>query len=283
MTPVQLAELEAWIDLHTAAREGLDERTAAAILMLYAGISLADAAAVEEAAEAAADTSNTAALLAAGLMAQYLTTVTNTMSGENLPTPAVLLGPLRNGADMRRVFQRPAKLYRRQVAKGVPPAEAFKQAMNYAAGLTESNNTLAMREAARLTMVALAPSAGVTGYRRILRPELSKTGISCGLCIVASDRVYKTSQLMPIHPPSCNCDILPVVGAAGGAGDPGNSFNNLDLQDLYALAGDSSDSDALKKVRVQVNEHGEYGPVLTYSGQKFTDWRDIGLTARNAA
>ncbi len=69
----------------------------------------------------------------------------------------------------------------------------------------------------------------------------------------------------------------------GGAGDPGNSFNNLDLADLYALAGGSSDSYDLKKVRVSVNEHGEYGPVLGYTGQKFTDWESIGLSTRNAA
>lgn len=280
MTPEQLAEVEALVDMHTAARAGLDERTIAAILMLYAGISLSDATAVAEAAEAAADTSNTAALLAAGLMAQYLASVTSSMTGESLPTPAVLLGPLRAGVDMRRVFQRPAKLYRRQVAKGVAPAEAFRQAMQLAALLTETNNTLAMRQASQAALAALGPEAGITGYRRIVRPELSRTG-SCGLCIVASDKVYRRAQLMPLHA-RCNCDVLPIVGAAGGAGDPGNSLNNLDLGDLYAAVDSNSGRD-LKKVRVQVVEHGEYGPTLVDARQKFTDWRDIGLTARNAA
>lgn len=268
MTPEQTREVEVWLAQHAQAREGLDERTMLAILALYAGVNLYDRLAVEEAAEAAADTSNTAAILAAGLMAQYLATVTSTMTGEDLPTPAVLLGPLRNGADMRRVFQRPAKLFRRQVAKGVAPAEAFKQAMDLAAKITETNNTLAMREAARVALTELGPQAGVTGYRRILRPELARTG-SCGLCVVASDRIYKRAQLMPIHA-NCNCDVLPIIGKAYGPGDPGNSFNNLDLEDLYAMAGDSNSGRDLKKVRVTVNEHGELGPLLGVAGQKFT-------------
>lgn len=280
MTPEQLREVEIWLDQHTAARQGLDERTVLAILALYAGVNFYDRLAVEEAAEAAADTSNTGALLAAGLMAQYLATVTSTMSGEDLPTPAVLLPPLRNGADMRRVFQRPVKLFRRQVAKGTTPTEAFKQAMNLATVLAETNNTLAMRQASQLVLAELSAEAGVTGYRRILRPELAKTG-SCGLCIVASDQVYHRAQLMPMHA-NCNCDVLPIIGAAGGAGDPGNSLNNLDLGDLY-FAADSRAGDELKKVRIQVNEHGEYGPSLAVHGQQFTDWRDLDLPARNAA
>lgn len=281
MTPEELREVEFWLAQHTNARQILDERTVLAILALYAGVNLYDRLAVEEAAEAAADTSNTAAILAAGLMAQYLATVTSTMSGEDLPTPAIILGPLRNGADMRRVFHRPAKLFRRQVAKGVAPAEAFKQAMDLAAKLTETNNTLAMREASRLALSELGPRAGVTGYRRIVRPELARTG-SCGLCIVASDRIYKRADLMPIHN-GCNCDVLPIIGKAYGAGDPGNSFNNLDLEDFYAAAGDSNSGRDLKKVRVQVNEHGEYGPTLGDANQKFTDWRDLDLPARDAA
>lgn len=273
MTPEQMQELEAWIDQHAAAREDLDARSIAAIVALYAGVNLYDRLAVDEAAEAAADTSNTAVLLAAGLMAQYLATVTSTMTGEDLPTPAFLIPAIRNGADMRKVFQRPAKLFRRQVAKGTPPAEAFKQAMDLAAKITETNNTLAMRLASQAALEELGKRVGITGYRRIVRPELAKTG-SCGLCIAASDRVYKKALLLPIHD-QCNCGVLPIIGAVGGAGDPGNSLNNLDLADVYAEAGNSSDSYDLKRAVFQVNEHGELGPVLTVEGQKFTGPDDL--------
>lgn len=279
MTPEELREVEAWLAQHTAAREQLDQQTAAAVLAAYAGVNFYSQQAIDEAVEQAADTSDIATVLAAGMMAQYLASVTSIMSGEDLPAPSVLLPPLRNGADMRRVFQRPIKMFRRKVSEGMPPAEAYAQAMRYAAGLTEGNNTAAMREAARQALTEMAGTAGITGYRRILRPELSKTG-SCGLCIAASDQVYRTSELMPIHPPSCNCDVLPIVGAKNGAGDPGNSFNNLDLGTLYADAGSTSTRD-LAKVRYAVNEHGEFGPVLTVKGQKFTGPEEVA--AREAA
>lgn len=273
MTPEQLREIEFWLDQHTAARDGLDQRTVLAILALYAGLNFYDRLAVEEAAKAAADTSNTAAILAAGLMAQYLATVTSTTVGEDLPTPAILLPPLRNGADMRLVYQRPVKMFRRQVAKGTPPAEAYRQAMHMATVMTETNNTLAMRQASQIALSQLASEANVTGFRRVLRPELSKTG-SCGLCIAASDQVYSRAQLMPLHA-NCNCDVLPIVGAAGGTGDPGNSLNNLDLGSLYAAAGDSTDGRDLKRIRFEVNEHGELGPVLTVEGHAFTSEADL--------
>jgi hypothetical protein len=272
VTPEQLREIEFWLDQHTAARNGLDQRTVLAILAMYAGVNFYDRHAVEEVAEAAAETSNTAAILAAGLMSQYLATVTSTVVAEDLPTPAVLLPPLRNGADMRLVYQRPIKLFRRQVAKGTPPAEAYRQAMHAAATLTETNNTLAMRQASQIALSQLATEANITGYRRILRPELAKTG-SCGLCIAASDQVYKRADLLPMHG-GCNCDVLPIVGAAGGTGDPGNSLNNLDLGDLYAAAG-STDGGDLKRTRFEVNEHGELGPVLTVEGHTFTGPDDL--------
>ena len=280
MTPEQLREVEFWLAQHTAGRADLDLRTIAAILAVYAGVNFYDDVAVQAAAEQAADVSNTATILVAGLMAQYLATVTSTMTGEDLPVPAVLLAPLRYGADMDRVFQRPIKMFRRKVSEGMSPEKAFELAMKYAATLTEANNTLAMRDATVKALEDLGPQAGITGYRRVLRPELSKTG-SCGLCIVASDQVYKRKQLMPLHE-NCNCDVLPIVGAKNGPGDPGNSFNNLDLKAIYAQS-DSTSGEDLKKVRIQVNIHGEYGPSLGRHGQKFTNWHDLGLPARNAA
>src|SRR5699024_80203 len=39
------------------------------------------------------------------------------------------------------------------------------------------------------------PNNAVVGYRRVVHPELSKSGQSCGLCIVASTMEYKKSDL----------------------------------------------------------------------------------------
>jgi hypothetical protein len=281
VTPQQLRDLLIWVNQYAAALDAIDQETIATIVALYSGRNFYSVREAAELAEEAAETSATAALLAAGLAAQYLITVSSLMSGEDLPTPAVILPLLRNGTDMRRVFQRPLKMFRRLVAKGVSPADAYRQAMNLAALLTETNNSLAAREAFNQALDAIGDRIGVTGYRRIVHPELSKTG-SCGLCIVASDQVYNRRELLPMHG-RCKCTVLPIIGAAGGAGDPGSSLNRMALGDFYALAGNSNLGDDLKKVRVQVNEHGEYGPSLGYTGQKFTSWEDLGLTARNAA
>lgn len=280
MTPQQLRDLLVWVDQYAAALNDIDLETIATIIALYEGRNFYSAAVAAEIAEEAAQTSNAAALITAGLAAQYLTTVSSLMAGQELPTPAIVLPPLRNGADMRRVYQRPLKLFRRQVAKGATPAEAYRQAMNLTGLLTETNNSLAAREAFNQALNALGDQIGVTGYRRIVHPELSRTG-SCGLCIVASDQVYNRRDLLPLHA-RCKCTVLPVIGEKDGVGDPGSSLNERSIGDFYTLAGTTLGED-LKKVRVQVNQHGEYGPSLGYTGQRFTSWEDLNLAAPNAA
>lgn len=289
MTPQQLRDLQAWVEQYAAGVDELDERAAAAIVAAYAGVNFYSRAAVDEAAEQAADMSNTAALMMAGLAAQYVATTTSLITDQELPTPAVLLPPLRRGADMRRVFARPAKTFRRLVAQGKTPDEALAQAMRLAGMLAETNNRLAGREAASQSMNRLADAARITGFRRIVHPELSRTG-ACGLCIVASDQVYARNKLLPMHE-RCKCTVLPVIGEAGGASDPGNSLNGMSLGDFYALAAARPNAqrrsgtarEDLSKVRVQVREHGEYGPTLTNAGQRFLSWEDLGLAAPGAA
>jgi hypothetical protein len=104
---------------------------------------------------------------------------------------------------------------------------------------------------------SLSAQKTVTGWRRVIHPELTKGG-TCGLCIAASDRIYHVSDLRPIHD-HCACTTLPIVGSM----DPGNSLNNLDLETLYQHAGGSTSGRALKNTRYSIDEHGELGPVLT--------------------
>jgi hypothetical protein len=95
----------------------------------------------------------------------------------------------------------------------------------------------------------------VIGYRRVIHPELSRSGV-CGLCITASDRVYKVGELRPIHA-NCKCTIAPVTEEH----DPGDDLNKVDLAALYDDGGGTSGAH-LKRTRYQVDEHGELGPVL---------------------
>jgi len=114
---------------------------------------------------------------------------------------------------------------------------------------------MAGRQAAQDAMSA-APRGVVVGYRRVLHPELSETG-TCGLCIAASDRIYKVKELMPIHN-LCKCEPTPVYKNA----DPGSQINDEDLDVLYVEAGSTTHGWELKKQRYEVFDHPELGPVL---------------------
>lgn len=268
LTRQQLAEVANLLDLYAARAEQISQETAAAVVAAYLSKNFYSPAVVAEIAEQAADLSNTANLVAAGLTTQYLTLLVSQLTGSAVGVPNIPLPPIRNGVDLRKVYQRPVKLFRRKVSEGMPPAEAFEQAMRLAQGLTTGNITLAKRDMSREVMMRLQREIGITGWRRVVRPELSETG-TCGLCIAASDQVYKSSQLMPLHD-NCKCEPMPIVGAL----DPGNSLNQLSFKDLYGkAAGDTgrtgTASRDLKRTRWTVNTHGEWGPVLTVKGQKF--------------
>lgn len=84
----------------------------------------------------------------------------------------------------------------------------------------------------------------VTGYRRVPHPELSLGG-TCGLCLVASHRIYSRGDLEKIHP-GCHCTVTEVRASY----DPGDILNNLDLGDIYDLAKTTSDRSRLSHVRV---------------------------------
>lgn len=272
MDQQQLRDLLRWVDQFSNQSESLRLKLITAVLATYAGRNFYSAAEVAAAAQAAAATSNQNTAIAAGLASQYVAVTAGLIADEAFPAPSLVLPALRNGADMRQVYARPAKLFRRLRSQGLDPTSAFERAMQYAAQITTTNVMLAQREAYQQTIQRLEKSAGITGYRRIVHPELSRTG-SCGLCIVASDQIYHVAQLLPMHG-NCKCTVLPIIGAL----DPGSSLNNKTLGDFYAAV-DSTLGEQLKKTRVTVNEHGEYGPVLTYTGQKFTGPDEIALAA----
>jgi len=122
---------------------------------------------------------------------------------------------------------------------------------------------MATRQAAQDAMKK-APRGSITGYRRVLHPELSTTG-SCGLCVAASDRKYKIAELMPIHN-LCKCEVVPIYGKD----DPGSQINDEDLAVLYEQAGDSTHGHDLKGQKYEVFNHPDLGPVLRNPKHKKT-------------
>lgn len=268
LTAQQVVELTTWVDQYAAQTDRLIASSAATVASYYAGVNLANSAAVLAAAQQAANTSSAATVIGAGLASQYLAMTTATMTGAPVPVPNLPPLPGRRVTDPFKVYNRPGKLYARQIAKGVPPIEAFEQAMRLTELLVDTDVRLSQRQMWDQVLRYLAPQLGITHYRRIVRPELSRTG-TCGLCIVASDNTYKVRDLMPLHD-RCKCVVLPIIGD----NDPGSSLNNLELGDVYAESVTSHGWD-LKNVRYRVEEHGEKGPVLVLADHAFTGPDDL--------
>lgn len=196
----------------------------------------------------------------AGLASEFATqAIAATAASIVIPQPRRLATPIRNGVDLRLVHHRPAEAYKKAIATGATHAEALVKAGMRAKGLAFTDLSLQSRNAQQ----AVLDRAGITTFRRVIRPELSKTG-TCGMCIVAADQIYHSGDLMPIHPPSCHCVTMPIIGDQ----DPGKQLNREDLDQLYADAG-SNKADDLRRTRYQVNQHGEFGPTLTKAGDNF--------------
>lgn len=167
------------------------------------------------------------------------------------------------------MFNRPARKYRYARSQGATQLEADQVARNLIGLIIDENAMLAARLAAaevlQKTVDLDLPGPKIIGYRRIIHPERSRTGV-CGLCIAAADRLYSVEDLMPIHT-RCECTVAAVTADR----DPGKRLNDDDLAQLYALAGGAGGTPttaapALKRVRYQIDEHGELGPVLVPRG-----------------
>lgn len=170
------------------------------------------------------------------------------------------------------------------VADGLDEARARKRALVRIEAAAHTDVTLAVR--AQYDK-ALRDGRNVRpeGWRRILRPELSKSG-PCGLCVVAADRIYSIGELEPLHN-GCVCDILPIIDGQ----DPGLLLNRDDLDRIYAAAGGTGGektvlrngrpvrvSPGLQAIRVALTEHGELGPVLVDARQNFRGMKQVAKT-----
>lgn len=194
---------------------------------------------------------------------------------EMLGRPIRPIGPvditgLRQGVTHPGVYGRLADLYRYERSRGLSEPEVLQVVVQRAETLARTDTDLAFRAQAH-AYTADPQKLGITGYRRVLHPELSAGG-TCGLCIVASDRTYYKDRLMPLHD-RCHCGVLPIIGDL----DPGKNLNGEDLAALYKRAGSTAAAD-LKRVRIAVHEHSEIGPVLRNADDSFRDAHDVAIS-----
>lgn len=176
------------------------------------------------------------------------------------------------------VLNRPARTVRYLESKGATREQAEAEALKRLDALVDGNMMLAQRLAESEVINAAANLSGstVVGMRRIIHPELSRTG-TCGLCIAASDRLYIVRELLPMHA-NCKCTSAPVTEEF----DPADELNKADLRQLYRDAGGTSRAH-LKRTRYKVDEHGELGPTLIpgrkYKPRSATSKKQAGATA----
>lgn len=166
----------------------------------------------------------------------------------------------RSGVTTVEVYSRAAEQYLYAVKEGRGDVDAREVAEQRLRDLAGTDVMLAERDETQRTY---ARSGKVIGRRRIIHPELSESGFSCGLCVVISDRVYNVKELMPVHV-NCNCTDAPITAGF----DPGLRLNKADLKKFYEMAGSTAAED-LVNVRVSVDEHGELGPIIRREGQNF--------------
>lgn len=159
-------------------------------------------------------------------------------------------------------WNRPAEQFRYAVSQGQVRGEAIEVATKRVAELADLDMALAMRNTASKIFRA---TPKVTGYRRVLHPELAESGTSCGLCIAASTRVYSKEELLPLHE-HCHCTVMPIVGDE----DPGDFFNQEDIDILNELykAANGNDAQSLSRTRFKIIQNAEKGPYLVEEGSK---------------
>lgn len=165
------------------------------------------------------------------------------------------------GVTADTVWERPAKEVYRALERGADIVGAGERGLARARSLASTNLELAHTHAAR---DVATKTTTIAGYRRVTRG-----GISCALCLLASTQRYHKKALMPIHP-GCHCRVEPIYGAS----DPGQTINRDQLNAVYSqLAAFDPNAKLDAKSASQylvVHEHGEIGPVLGVRGQSYT-------------
>ena len=272
MATTSARQIDALVSRWGRTRRQLAAAARTALLARWRPIDPYDPTAVEDFAVAAAATSQAAQDRSRILMEAFLRTVFTVLDQPISPAPIVRTGvPARAGVEPAQVYLRPAETVRYQRSLDVPAETAAERGARRLEQLVDMDIAVAARDGASEVLDAVGEV--VTGYRRVIRPELSKGG-SCGLCIVAADRVYRRGDLLPIHD-GCHCVVLPITRSE----DPGERLNRDDLRALYAAAGGTG-RDQLKRIQLKVVEHGELGAILTNAGHEFRDERAVAGAAR---
>lgn len=210
-------------------------------------------------------------VLTAQLTSAYLASLETVRTGETVaPAPVSReVVTTARGVPAEEVYHRPAVTMYTALANGAQVKDAIQQGVNRLVSLVGTDHQLAKTSQARSSLTG----RGFTYMRRTLTGREN-----CAMCAIASTQRYRVQNLMPIHP-GCDCGVDTVEAGS----DPGQVLDPERLETIHAaienefggtdrgaryLDGGNSRSDLLDLVTVQ--EHGEYGPTLTWREQHFT-------------
>lgn len=200
----------------------------------------------------------------------YLSQVAREITGQPHSSAAPLVDPttVRNATAHADAYERLTAQYRYLVSTGMDPTVALAAVQTRAKTMVTSDVALHVRRQARGWM----HYHNWRMFRRVVRPERSFGGV-CGLCLVASDRLYYRGDLMPIHD-NCHCEPILVTRRS----DPGSILNRDTLDEIYDDAGSTYANDLID-VKYRIEEHGELGPILVDDRHHFRDAREaLALT-----
>ncbi|MWK39580.1 hypothetical protein GEV43_40000 [Actinomadura sp. J1-007] len=184
-------------------------------------------------------------------------------TGAPAPTGAQL-----RGVDPEVLYARPFRTLYAGLGDDKPFEQAMADAERRLLHVAATDLQLAKTHTARQVLDA---DPRVTGYRRVLVGS-----VSCGLCVVASTQRYRKENLLPIHP-GCDCAVAPIVGDT----DPGQVINEPLLEDVHdAIATTFGKADRGGRAPdyrqfLVTHEHGEIGPVLARTRDRFTGPGDL--------
>lgn len=232
---------------------------------------------------------NAGQVTVAKLTAAYLAQQAATLTGAGVAPALVDRFDVTNprGVPSVDVYRRPVVAAYTELANGGTFTQAKKVGLDRLVQLAQTDLQLARTHQADASLRVHAPGKF---FRRVLVGSEN-----CALCTIASSQRYRVGTLSPIHP-GCNCGVEQLPDDR----DPGQMIDRAaydrahDLIEQKFGRSDNSAADAGLGKTVQYNrsgrkvtraadwtelmvvqEHGEYGPTLTWRGEKFTGPDDV--------
>jgi hypothetical protein len=181
-----------------------------------------------------------------------------------IPASSYRTEALRNGATEAAVYRRPFAEVYIGLAAGKTLEEAVEAGARRIGSIVSSNIQIAKRNAAAESS---RRQGNVVGFARVLTGNES-----CALCYVASTRLYKRGDLLPIHP-GCDCGIRQVYRSEA-TGEVLDSVRLESVEEVITNEFGSPES-TWDLSKITIRQHGELGDVLTVADNDYTTENDV--------